>query len=153
VGDDSKPAVFSQLTLVVSDMDAALAFYRQLGLDPAVTPDGVHAKASLPGGLAIEWDSAEFAALWDSGSRGPVAGGVVLGFSVPARQAVDDLYGELTAAGYAGRQQPYDAFWGARYAIVDDPDGNGVGLMSPTDDEHKSWPPAPAPADKGRAPG
>jgi len=25
------------------------------------------------------------------------------------------------AAGYPGRQQPFDAFWGARYAIVADP--------------------------------
>lgn len=51
----------------------------------------------------------------------------------------------FAAAGYRGRQRPYDAFWGARYAIVDDPDGNGIGLMSPVDDEHRSWPPGPAP--------
>jgi uncharacterized glyoxalase superfamily protein PhnB len=146
VADDSKQAVFSQLNLVVSDMDDALAFYRRLGLDPRVTPDGAHADASLPGGLTIEWDSAEFAAIWDSGSRGPLTGSIVLGFDVPTRQAVDEKYAELTAAGYPGRQRPYDAFWGSRYAIVDDPDGNGVGLMSPKDDEHRSAP-TPAPFD------
>ena len=27
----------------------------------------------------------------------------------------------------------YDAFWGARYAIVEDPDGHTVGLMGPID--------------------
>ena len=32
------------------------------------------------------------------------------------------------------QQEPYDAFWGARYAVVSDPDGNGVGIMSPVDD-------------------
>ncbi len=137
--------MFSQFNIVVRSMDASLDFYRHLGLDPKATPDGVHADASLPGGLTMEWDSPEFAALWDSGSRGP-AGGVVLGFNVASRQAVDDLYAELTASGYHGRQRPYDAFWGARYAIVDDPDGNGVGLMSPVDDEHRSWPPTQAPA-------
>lgn len=142
---DNPPAVFSQLNIVVSDMDAALTFYRRLGLDPKVTPDDVHAAASLPGGLSIEWDGAEFATLWDSGSRGP-GGGIVLGFNVPSRQAVDDLYAQLTTTGYRGRQRPYDAFFGARYAIVDDPDGNGVGLMSPIDDEHRYWPPRPAPA-------
>ena len=31
------------------------------------------------------------------------------------------------------QQEPYDAFWGARYAVVSDPDGNGVGIMSPID--------------------
>jgi uncharacterized glyoxalase superfamily protein PhnB len=141
------PAVFSQLNLVVRDVNAALAFYRRLGLEPNVSPGGVHAQANLPGGLSIEWDSAEFAASWDSSSRGPGGGSIVLGFNVPSRDAVDDLYAELTAAGYHGRQLPYDAFWGSRYAIVDDPDGNGVGLMSPADDEHRSWPPSPAPAD------
>ncbi len=138
--------VFSQLSIVVADMAASLDFYRRLGLDPRATDDGTHAEASLPGGLSIEWDGAEFARVWDSGSRGPQGGGVVLGFSVPSRQAVDERYAELTAAGYVGRQRPYDAFWGSRYAIVEDPDGNGVGLMSPVDDARRSWPPSPAPA-------
>jgi hypothetical protein len=42
-------------------------------------------------------------------------------------------------------QVPYDAFWGARYAIVADPDGNEVGLMSPRDDDRRSFPPADSP--------
>jgi hypothetical protein len=46
----------------------------------------------------------------------------------------------LTAAGYAGPQPPYDAFWGARYAIVQDPDDNDVGLMSPIDPNAKFVP-------------
>ncbi len=137
---------FSQLNVVVADMTASLDFYRRLGLDPGTTEDGAHAKAILPGGLSIEWDVAESARVWDSGSPGPVGGGVVIGFSVATRQAVDDLYAELTAAGYHARQRPYDAFWGSRYAIVSDPDGNGVGLMSPIEDALKSWPPTPAPA-------
>jgi catechol 2,3-dioxygenase-like lactoylglutathione lyase family enzyme len=138
--------VFSQLNIVVADMTTSLDFYRRLGLDPKADDQGAHAEASLPGGLSIEWDGAEFASVWDSGSRGSRGGSIVLGFSVPTRQAVDGLYAELTAAGYHGRQRPYDAFWGSRYAIVDDPDGNGVGLMSPMEDAHRSWPPSPAPA-------
>jgi uncharacterized glyoxalase superfamily protein PhnB len=137
--------VFTQLNIVVADMTATLDFYQRLGLDPTVTPDGAHAEASLPGGLSIEWDGAEFAAVWDSGSRGPAGGSVVLGFRLPTRQAVDDLYAELTGAGYHGRQVPYDAFWGSRYAIVDDPDGNGVGLMNPIEADRRYWPPTPAP--------
>ena len=43
------------------------------------------------------------------------------------------MYADLTGAGYRGQQPPYDAFWGARYAVVEDPDGNAVGLMSPSD--------------------
>jgi catechol 2,3-dioxygenase-like lactoylglutathione lyase family enzyme len=144
---DTTGPVFAQLNIVVADMAATLAFYRRLGLAPNET-DGTHAEASLPGGLSMEWDSAESAALWDSGSRGPVAGSIVLGFTLPTRQAVDDLYLELTTAGYHGRQVPYDAFWGSRHAIVDDPDGNGVGLMSPIEADRRYWPPVPAPKEE-----
>jgi hypothetical protein len=43
----------------------------------------------------------------------------------------------------AGRS--YDAFWGARYAIVADPDGSDVGLMSPIDEQRQTWPPVDSP--------
>jgi uncharacterized glyoxalase superfamily protein PhnB len=32
-------------------------------------------------------------------------------------------------------------FWGARYAIVEDPDGNHVGVMSPSDPDRRRAPP------------
>ena len=97
----------------------------------------------MPGGFALELDSVEFARRWDPGWHGHHGPGRnVIGFSVSSRQAVDDLYAELTGAGYAGQHAPQDAFWGARYAIVEDPDGNPVGLMSPIDPTRRSAPPA-----------
>jgi uncharacterized glyoxalase superfamily protein PhnB len=36
------------------------------------------------------------------------------------------------AAGHRSHLAPFDAFWGARYAVVLDPDGNRVGISSPT---------------------
>jgi catechol 2,3-dioxygenase-like lactoylglutathione lyase family enzyme len=141
----SSGPVFKQLNLVVTDMDAALAFWRRLGLAPRLTPDGQHADAELTSGLDIEWDTAEFAPQWDTGTRGASAGSLIIGFEVPSREAVDALYDELTGAGYYGHQRPYDGFWGARYAIVDDPDGNSAGLMSPVEADRKFWPPTQAP--------
>jgi uncharacterized glyoxalase superfamily protein PhnB len=67
---------------------------------------------------------------------------VVVGFSVSSREEVDRLYGEMTAGGHRGLQAPFDAFWGARYAIVEDPDGIAVGLMSPILANRRSPPPA-----------
>ena len=46
----------------------------------------------------------------------------------------------MIGAGYRGLQEPHDAFWGARYAIIEDPDGIAVGLISPVSPE-KSQPP------------
>jgi len=74
------------------------------------------------------------------------SGRALIGFRVASRDAVDATYHELVAAGYEGRQPPYDTFWGARYAVIADPDGNDVGLMSPLDVSRRSWPPEPSPA-------
>src|SRR6185503_3124926 len=88
---DERP-LLDQINLVVSDMDASLAFYRRVGVDfPAWEPS------------------------WDRHHRSAkIAGG-----------------------GYRGQQPPYDAFWGSRYAVVEDPDGNLVGLMGPMDDSRR----------------
>ena len=145
---EPKPT-FGQVNLVVRNMDAALAFYRRLGLtiaDPREWPPGTrahHAEADggEGSGARFELDDRRMAGIWHAGWRGGGEGSaVVLGFSFPSREAVDELYGELTAVGYAGLQSPYDAFWGARYAIVRDPDGNDVGLMSPIDPKKKFVP-------------
>jgi hypothetical protein len=37
----------------------------------------------------------------------------------------------LVGHGYDGHKLPWDAFWGMRYAVVHDPDGDGVDLFSP----------------------
>jgi len=65
----------------------------------------------------------------------------VLVLSMPSRGAVDALYAAMTSAGYAGHLEPFDAFWGARYGIIDDPDGNHIGIMSPMEEQHQSAPP------------
>lgn len=117
-----------------------------------MTPDGRHAAAELPNGMTFELDTTDFVPVWDTGWRGTTGGSAVIGFSLPSPAAVDELYAELTEADYGAHQPPYDAFWGARYAIVEDPDGNPVGLMSPIEEERRSWPPAKPPAvDPGRS--
>ena len=135
----------NQLNLVVRDMDATVAFYRRLGLAISADAGAFHVDVRLANGMSVEFDSSEFVRSWDSSWSGSTGGSTVLGFSVSSRERVDAFYAELVAAGYRGRQPPYDAFWGARYAIVDDPDGNGVGLMSPIERARKFWPPSSPP--------
>jgi catechol 2,3-dioxygenase-like lactoylglutathione lyase family enzyme len=142
------PPVLHQLNLVVRDMDATVAFYRRLGLtipdtDPAWQAQ--HRTAVLPGNIDLDFDSVAFARTWNRGTTADTGtGGTgVLGFRVASREAVDRLYADLTGAGYPGQQPPYDAFWGARYAIVSDPDGYAVGLMSPVDPSRRVPPTGP----------
>jgi len=142
------PPVFAQINLIVADMDATLGFYRRLGLGVADGPEwppgsgARHASVTTSNGMRVEFDNAAMARIWHGGFEDtPVArGGTVLGFALTTREAVDALYAALMAAGVRGRQKPYDGFWGARYAIVQDPDGNDVGLMSPIDPERRYAP-------------
>lgn len=53
-----------------------------------------------------------------------------LGLDIPAAAEVDEAWQDLTAAGYRGHLQPWDAFWGMRYAVVLDPDGRPVDLFA-----------------------
>ena len=134
--------MINQLNLVVRDIDAATDFYSRLGVQFGNRrPE--HRSATNAGALDFDLDSRSFARVWNSGAAD--ASAVVIGFGVASREDVDRLCADLAAAGYRVQQRPYDAFWGARYAVVEDPDGNPVGLMSPIDPARRSWPPEPAP--------
>jgi catechol 2,3-dioxygenase-like lactoylglutathione lyase family enzyme len=120
--------------LVVEDMGRSLAFYRRLGLDiPAEADREPHVEVSLPGGLKLAFDSVETIRSFDS-SWSPPAGSprMALAFGCDSPAEVDKLYGDLVAAGYEGHLEPWDASWGMRYAVLHDPDGNGVDLFCPT---------------------
>ena len=140
------PPVFGQLNIVVADMSASVAFYRRLGLEVDDTGPWAtqHVEIAMPNGFSIDLDAVEFARRWDAGWHGHAGPGRnVIGFHVASRAAVDEVYADVTVAGYVGQQPPYDAFWGARYAIVEDPDGNPIGIMSPRDPSRRSAPPSP----------
>ena len=138
--------ILDQVNIVVSNMEASVAFYRLLGLhipdtDPAWQ---AHHRTVSSEGVDIDLDSEEFAGKWNIGSRGASVNSTVLGFRLPNRDAVDETFARIADAGYGTQQEPYDAFWGSRYAIVEDPDGNPVGLMSPPDPARRTAPPPPA---------
>ncbi|MGH7709456.1 MAG: VOC family protein [Vulcanimicrobiaceae bacterium] len=140
----------NQLNVVSGNLTASIAFYRRLGVDIPddtvwSTPTGIHHVSASDSAMDrnpvdLELDSIPFAAHWNSGWRGrqDLAGRVVIGFHVSSRDDVDELYTELTNEGYVGLQAPYDAFWGSRYAVIEDPDGTAVGLMSPRSSELRS---------------
>lgn len=118
--------------IVVADMARSLAFYRQLGFDlPSSADTEPHVEVGLPGGLRIAWDTVETIRSFDP-SWTPPSGGARIGlaFACDSPADVDATYARLVDAGYEGHLEPWDAFWGMRYAIVHDPDGNGVDLFA-----------------------
>ena len=125
-------ARFDALGVVVADLPRALAFYRRLGLE---FPDGAeseqHVEATLPGGLRLMLDAEEVIRSFDPDWQRPSGNSIVLAFRCDSSADVDAVYAELTGAGYESHKEPWDAFWGMRYAQVRDPDGHLVDLFAP----------------------
>lgn len=118
--------------IVVRDMKASLGFYRRLGLDiPEGAEEEPHAEATTPSGLRIAWDTVGIMQQIDPGWTEPSGGHrMSLAFLCSSPEEVDATYDGLAAIGH-GHKEPWDAFWGQRYAIVKDPDGNHIDLFAP----------------------
>ena len=121
--------------LFVRDLDTTLGFYNLLGLSvERVSP--VFARATMPNGSAIEFGCAELTRSYDPNWQEPTGPGTnTINFELSSRAAVDATYEALIAAGHRGHLAPCDPPWRARFALIDDPDGNIVGLHSPRDRE------------------
>jgi uncharacterized glyoxalase superfamily protein PhnB len=117
--------------IVVEDLERTRKFYRPLGLELPEDPEGHgHAEVEL-GGLRLMFDTVETMRSFDpEWSRAGGSPGSSLGFSFDAPAEVDAKYEELVAAGGQGHLPPWDAFWGMRYAMLRDPDGNGIDLFA-----------------------
>jgi catechol 2,3-dioxygenase-like lactoylglutathione lyase family enzyme len=123
---------FDFIGVVVADMATSLAFYRRLGLDIAADADSSpHVESVLPGGLRLAWDTEETIRSFDESWVRPSGGHrIALAFACDSPAEVDETYRVLVDAGVHGHRAPWDAFWGMRYAVVLDPDGNHVELFA-----------------------
>ena len=119
------------IDIVVADMAASLAFYRDLGL---VVPSGAEGEDQVqidtPGGATIgllteammrraypEWET-------------PVGQRVTFACRCDDAAELDATYAHMIAAGHRGQREPWDSPLGQRYAMLNDPDGNRVDLFA-----------------------
>lgn len=116
--------------IVVSDMERALAFYQLLGLN---FPDGSegedHVECMLSNGLRVMFDTVQLVSSFTNWIP-PVGNRMALAFRCVSPAEVDATVSSLQAAGHTVVKEPWDAFWGQRYAQVEDPDGNVVDLFA-----------------------
>jgi uncharacterized glyoxalase superfamily protein PhnB len=118
------------LGIVASDMARSLDFYRQLGLDVPDTPDEGHVNISLPNGFRLMIDSEEEIRKFRPDWTREAGNQVSLAVQCDSPAEVDNLYSRLINAGHQGDKDPWDAFWGQRYAQLRDPDGVPVDLYA-----------------------
>jgi catechol 2,3-dioxygenase-like lactoylglutathione lyase family enzyme len=124
-------AALAAIGIVSGDIAESCRFYRALGLDVPEPPEGEdHFDIELPNGIRLMWDTEELIRRLDPEWRRPEGHGMALAFECATPGEVDETYARLTDAGFTGKKEPYDAFWGQRYANAVDPDGNVVDLFA-----------------------
>lgn len=115
--------------IVTKDMKESVRFYRLLGVGvPDVTED--HLDATLPNGLRLMWDTLEMIKQLDPDWTEPRGQRMALAFECSSPGEVDATHARIKAAGFRSKKEPWDAFWGQRYAQVIDPDDNVVDLFA-----------------------
>ena len=123
-------AQLNAIGIVASDMGRSIAFYRLLGLDVPETPGEGHVDTFLPNGVRFMLDSEEvmksFLPDWTRAAGNQIS--IALECGSPAE--VDELHERVVAAGFESEKEPWDAFWGQRYALLVDPDGVHVNLYA-----------------------
>jgi catechol 2,3-dioxygenase-like lactoylglutathione lyase family enzyme len=119
------------LGIVASDMARSIRFYRLLGLDVPDTPEEGHVDTFLPNGVRFMLDTEEVILSFRPDWKRETGNQIGIAFECESAAEVDATYARMVAAGFHGEKEPWDAFWGQRYAQLQDPDGVGVDLYAP----------------------
>ena len=112
----------SLVTLGVSDLARAKAFYGALGWQPAEGPDEVafFQAGGIVFGLWSRESLAEDSGVTDTGGWG----GVTLAYNVGSPEEVDLVIEEARAAGATIAREGAETFWGGYSGCFIDPDGH-----------------------------
>jgi catechol 2,3-dioxygenase-like lactoylglutathione lyase family enzyme len=115
--------------IVTRDMKESVRFYRLLGIDVPDAADD-HLDAMLPSGIRLMWDTLELIKQLDPDWVEPEGHRMGLAFECSSPGEVDATHARIISAGFRSKKEPWDAFWGQRYAQVVDPDDNVVDLFA-----------------------
>ena len=116
--------------IVTSDMGRSIRFYRLLGLEVPETPDEGHVDTFLPNGVRLMLDTEETVRSFRPDWARQTGNQIGLALECASPDEVDELYARVADAGFHAEKEPWDAFWGQRYAQLADPDGVPVDLFA-----------------------
>jgi uncharacterized glyoxalase superfamily protein PhnB len=125
------PGSLAAIGITSRDFAASVRFYRVLGVEVSDPEEGAeHHETTLPNGLRLMWDTVELMQQLYPDREEPRGHRIGLAFECESPADVDGTYRRLVDEGFEGKKEPYDAFWGQRYADAVDPDGNVVHLFA-----------------------
>jgi catechol 2,3-dioxygenase-like lactoylglutathione lyase family enzyme len=116
--------------IVASNMGRSISFYRLLGVAVPETPDEGHVDTFLPNGVRFMLDTEDVIRSFRPDWTRETGNQLALAFECSSPSEVDEVYRRVVDAGFHGEKEPWDAFWGQRYAQLQDPDGVGVDLYA-----------------------
>ncbi len=114
--------------IVSSDLARTRAFYALLGIVFAEGDD--HVEATMPNGLRLMLDTEDVIRSFKPDWKRETGNQLALAFACGSPAEVDELYANVAGAGFDGEKEPWDAFWGYRYAQLRDPDGVVIDLFA-----------------------
>jgi uncharacterized glyoxalase superfamily protein PhnB len=114
--------------IVSSDLGRTRAFYRLLGIEFGEGDD--HVEATMPNGLRLMVDGEHVIRSFNPDWTRATGNQSALAFACDSPAEVDEIYARVVDAGFHGEKEPWDAFWGHRYAQLSDPDGVPVDLFA-----------------------
>jgi uncharacterized glyoxalase superfamily protein PhnB len=114
--------------IVSADLGRTRAFYALLGVEIAEGDD--HVEATLPSGIRLMFDTEDVMRSFRPDWTRTTGTTISFAFECSSPADVDELYARIVAAGFEGEKEPWDAFWGQRYALLADPDGTEINLFA-----------------------
>jgi uncharacterized glyoxalase superfamily protein PhnB len=123
-------AQLNAIGIVVSDLERSIRFYRLLGLDVPETPGEGHVETTLANGTRLMFDTEEVVKSFRPDWSRQAGNQLSLAFECGSPAEVDETYARAVEAGFTAEKEPWDAFWGQRYAQLADPDGVPVDLYA-----------------------
>ncbi len=117
--------------IVVAEMAASMKFYGALGLVvPEIEPGQEQVQIITPGGAALGFVAESAMRAHNPHWVTPVGQRVTFACRCDNAAELDAVYVTMKDGGFTGLREPWDAFWGQRYAFLGDPDGNRVDLFA-----------------------
>jgi uncharacterized glyoxalase superfamily protein PhnB len=117
------PNRISIVTLGVTDLDRAIAFYESLGWTNSATVSSF-ALFEMQGSRLGLYERSALADDAKVAAEGSGFRGVTLAVNLASTDEVDGAFAEWVAAGATPQVEPHTAFWGGYSSYVADPDGH-----------------------------
>lgn len=117
--------------VVSTDIDKTISFYELLGFSfGELTPDKKHVESISEGTSIRLMIDSEDVIKEIIGETSTPSNHSMFAIQYSSPDEVDSVVAKIKAAGFTVVKEPWNAFWGQRYAVVADPDNYKVDLYA-----------------------